>query len=109
MQNQLLQGVGRGDHFPPLMDKPEISFIFQSFPSLKGEKLPNPAQFRTRKWLPSLENFQRGSLLMVWDKLNDNNCFYWVLRYFLAAEYLSVTQGAEGLMHFNPGLTRRGV
>lgn len=91
------------------MDKPEIRFIFRSFPSLKGEKLPKPALFRTRKSLLCLENLKRGPLLVNWDKLNDNNCFYWGrCSCFLgrgASVRLILTQELEGLMHCNPGLT----
>lgn len=67
VQNHPLQDPGLEGDSPALMDKPDIRFVFQSFASLKGEKLPKPALFRTRESLLCLENLKRGSLLVNWD------------------------------------------
>jgi len=56
MQTRPERDLGAGEKFLPLMDKSEIPFIFQPFPSSAGEKPPKPAQLKTRKSLLCLEN-----------------------------------------------------
>lgn len=111
MQNKGWNGkptFGRGRSFPFFMDKPEFPFVFQSLLCLLSEKPTKPGQFRTRKLLPGLENF----LFINWDTLNYNNWFYLdqCSCFFRHRTFLHsiLTQGLEGLTHFNPSFANPG-